>query len=105
VLTENTQKEGDSEVAASRMDETASGPVGSNGKEIGSESTQKQQKKEGNILMFDTMFSLTDREEAGLKIQVGATTRVQVKEAATVSETWARRHCAGRTGKVKIVST
>ncbi|KAI0271903.1 hypothetical protein BGY98DRAFT_936936 [Russula aff. rugulosa BPL654] len=37
--------------------------------------------------MFDTMLSLTDREEAGLKIQVGATTHVQVKEAATVSET------------------
>jgi hypothetical protein len=59
VLTENTQKEGDSEAVVGRRTWTAdSGPVASNS-ERARASAQKQTKKEGNILIFETMLSAT----------------------------------------------
>jgi hypothetical protein len=55
--------------------------------------------------MFDTMLSLAEREEVGLKYKVGPTTHVEVEEAEKVSEMCARQSCADRTGKLRIVST
>jgi len=40
---------------------TDSGPVASNGKEKGGMSAHKDEKKEGNTLVFDTMLSSTRR--------------------------------------------
>jgi hypothetical protein len=51
VLTENTQKEGDSEAAAASRN-TDSGPMAPNGKERGRASAQEQKKKEEHILMI-----------------------------------------------------
>ena len=62
-------------------------------------SAQKQKKKEGNTLTFDTILSSTRR--AALDTS-GGPTILRVKEAAKVSEMCgcARQHCAGRTGKI-----
>jgi hypothetical protein len=67
VLTENTQKEGDSE------DNTDSTPVASNGKARERASTQKQKKKEGNTLIFDMMLSST-RQRVASNTSGGPTT-------------------------------
>jgi hypothetical protein len=84
VLTENTQKEGDSEAAAGRTARRTAVQG-----ESESERTERK-KKEGNTLIFDTMLSSTRRH-------------VRVEEAAKVSEMcrYARQRCAARTGKVK----
>jgi hypothetical protein len=60
VLTENTQKDGE--------DNTDSGRVASDVNEKGRASAQKQKKKEGNTLIFDTILSSTRRSaRLGLK--------------------------------------